>query len=192
VASLKLKAQELGRAGNAQAAEAILGRVLELQPDDAEALALQRSSTARAAGTRLRFGAACGCTVDTLAFTADLREPGAVHSPPLQQRERARVLRKSLPVRALQEPSPRAGELPRKPYDVVVLCSGPATEASASRCFVRQRAGTGRILKLGMAGSARDKVRESLQRAQSDLWSRQRGRRADRAVLLAGRIAREA
>jgi glycosyltransferase involved in cell wall biosynthesis len=171
VASLKLKAQELGRAGNAQAAEAILLKVLELQPDDPEALALQAivdSEHGRHA----------------LAVRRGLRAAQLTHwrAPPIcenlalfirrlsNERERARVLRKSLPILARQEPSPRAGELPLEPYDVVVLCPGPTTAASRfEEVFELQRAGTGRVVKLGMAGSARDRVRESLQRAESGL-----------------------
>ena len=171
VASLKLKAQELGRAGNAQAAEAILGRVLELQPDDAEALALQAIIDSENGRHALAVRRGLRAAQLTRWRSPPICENLALFIRRLSnERERARVLRKSLPVLALQEPSPRAGELPRKPYDVVVLCSGPATEASRFEdAFVRQRAGTGRILRLGMAGSARDKVRESLQRAQSDL-----------------------
>jgi len=103
VASLKLKAQELGRAGNAQAAEAILGRVLELQPDDAEALALQAIIDSENGRHALAVRRGLRAAQLTRWRSPPICENLALFIRRLSnERERARVLRKSLPVRALQ------------------------------------------------------------------------------------------
>ena len=171
IGAMKLQAQEFGRTGRIDAAEALLQQVLEDRPDDAEALGLlaiidsERGRHVRAIERGLRAAQISRWGADVLnANLATFIRRAAHH------RERVRVLCKSLPVRLRQAATPAEAMPPSDSYDVIVLHLGAAAGGSRFEgAFAIQRTGAGRTCRLDATGSLQERVRAVLELTDSDV-----------------------
>lgn len=169
--AMKLRAQEFGRAGRIDEAEAILRRLLETEPDDAQALGMlaiidsERGRHTLAIERGLR-------AVQLVDWRSDvLRENLATFIRRVSHHfERCKVLRKRLLLLNRRACLPGMPPVPREPYDVVIVHTGATVEGSRFEdAFDLQRAGDGRIVRMTDAGPLRERVREALDRARSQL-----------------------
>ncbi len=170
-AALKLRAQEFGRIGRMDEAEAILCRVLDAAPDDAEALGMlaiidsERGRHRLAIERGLRAAQLTSWRSDVLCQNLSTFIRRVSH-----YWERSRLLRKGLPLSARRRATEGAPKAPRDDYDVVVLQRDPSNEPSRFEdVFAVQRTGAGRIVRLSQAGRLRETVREALEWAGSGL-----------------------